>query len=43
MTAAERETHRKLMLLRHTQGSGNVSKSCRFFGISRKTFAQGSR
>ena len=50
MTQAERDVRRKLAVLAHAETSGNVSKTCRYFGISRETFycwkrqfAQGGR
>lgn len=43
MTMAERDSRRKLTVLRHAEGSGNISKSCWFFGISRETFYQWKR
>jgi transposase-like protein len=30
--------HRKLKVLQHAHESGNVSKTCRYFGISREAF-----
>ncbi len=34
----ERELKRKLRVLEHAQQSGNVAKTCRYFGIPRSTF-----
>lgn len=38
MTQAQRDIHRKLGILTHAQQTGNASKTCRYFGISRETF-----
>ena len=38
MKQAERDIRRKLAVLAHAEGSGNVSRTCRYFGISRETF-----
>lgn len=35
MTKAQRDIRRKLRILNHAQQTGNVSKTCRYFGISR--------
>jgi transposase InsO family protein len=35
---AQHDISRKLRVLNHAQESGNVSKTCRYFGISRDTF-----
>lgn len=41
MTQAEhRDISRKLRVLNHAKESGNVSQTCRYFGISRETFYQ---
>lgn len=41
MTQAEqRDISRKLRVLNHAQESGNISKTCRYFGVSRETFYQ---
>jgi len=41
MTQAEhRDISRKLRVLNHATESGNVSRTCRYFGISRETFYQ---
>lgn len=41
MTQVEqRDVSRKLRILNHAQESSNVSKTCRYFGISRETFYQ---
>jgi transposase-like protein len=34
---------RKLRILKHAQKTGNVSKTCRYFGISREIFYQWKR
>ncbi len=38
MTQAQRDIRRKLRILRHAEQTGNVSKTCRYFGISREIF-----
>ena len=38
MTKAERDVRRKLRVLEHAEESGNVSKTCRYHGISRDTY-----
>jgi transposase-like protein len=38
MTQAQRDIKRKLAVLEHAEQSSNVSKTCRYFGISRDTF-----
>lgn len=38
MTQAQRDIRRKLRVLAHAADQGNVSKTCRYFGISRDTF-----
>ena len=38
MTKAQRDIKRKLRVLDYDQEIGNVSKTCRYFGISRQTF-----
>ncbi|WP_022664558.1 helix-turn-helix domain-containing protein [Desulfospira joergensenii] len=35
---AQRDINRKLKVLNHAKDSGNVSKTCRYFGIARTTF-----
>jgi hypothetical protein len=35
MTQAEREIRRKLRILQHAERSGNVSKTCRYYGVAR--------
>jgi transcriptional regulator of acetoin/glycerol metabolism len=35
---AKRDISRKLRLLNHGMQNGNVSKTCRYFGVSRETF-----
>ena len=32
------DIRRKLRIIQHGQESGNVSKTCRYFGISRETY-----
>jgi transposase len=43
MTQAQRDIRRKQRVLAHARESGNVSKTCRFFGISRDTFYRWKR
>ena len=43
MTQAERDIRRKLRVLNHARESGNVSQTCRYFGISRESFYQWKR
>jgi transposase len=38
MPPSEREIKRKLRVLNHAKETGNISKICRFFGISRQSF-----
>lgn len=38
MTQAQRDIRRKLRVLEHAEQTSNVSKTCRYFGISRDTF-----
>ena len=38
MTKAQRDIKRKLRVLNYAKDIGNVSKTCRYFGISRETF-----
>lgn len=35
MTNDQREIRRKLRILEHAEASGDVSKTCRYFGIGR--------
>jgi transposase-like protein len=43
MTQAQHDISRKLRILTHAKQSGNVSATCRYFGISRETFYQWKR
>ncbi len=43
MTQAQRDIRKKLRVLNHAKETGNVSKTCRYFGISRETFYQWKR
>jgi len=43
MTKAQRDIKRKLRVLNHARETGNVSKTCRYFGISRDTFYRWKR
>ena len=38
MTDDQREIRRKLRVLEHAEQSGNVSRTCRYFGIGRASF-----
>lgn len=38
MTQEERDIRRKIKVLEHDCSSGNVSRTCRYFGISRETY-----
>ena len=38
MNANDREIRRKQRILEHAVGSGNVAKTCRYFGIPRSSF-----
>ena len=38
MAHAEREVNRKLRILNHAEESGNIAKTCRYFGILRSLF-----
>ena len=38
MTNDPREIRRKLRILEHAEVSGDVSKTCRYFGIGRASF-----
>ena len=38
MTSDEKEIKRKLRILKHTEHSGNIRKTCRYFGIARSLF-----
>ena len=44
MTQAEqRDVSRKLRILNHAKQTGNVSQTCRYFGISREIFYRWKR
>ena len=43
MTSGERDIARKLRALNYADQIGNVSKTCRYFGISRDTFYRWKR
>ncbi len=43
MTQAQRDIKRRFAALEHARESGNVSKTCRFFGISRQAFYEWKR
>ena len=38
MTQAARDIRRKFRILKHAKESGHVSKTCRYFGISRSAY-----
>jgi len=38
MTQAEREIRHKVRILKHAERSGNVSKTCRYYGVARSLF-----
>ncbi len=40
---AKRDIRRKLKILNHPRETGNISKTCRYFGISREIFYQWKR
>ncbi|MCH9665142.1 MAG: helix-turn-helix domain containing protein [Gammaproteobacteria bacterium] len=40
---AQRDISRKLRILQHAEESGNISETCRYFGISREFFYQWRR
>ena len=40
MTKAQRDINLKLRVLNYAKEIGNISKACRYFGISRKAFYQ---
>lgn len=43
MTQAQKDISRKLKILRYAEEIGNVSKTCRYFGISREIFYRWKR
>jgi hypothetical protein len=43
VTESEREVRRGLAVVAHAQTTGNVSKTCRFYAISRDTFYEWKR
>ena len=43
MSQFDREVRRRLSVLAHARQTGNVSKTCRFFGISRDTYYEWRR
>ena len=38
MIDQERDVQRKLKVLRHAEQTGNIAKTCRYFGIGRASF-----
>jgi len=43
MTKAQQDINRKLRILNYAKKIGNISKACRYFGISRETYYQWRR
>lgn len=43
MTEAERDIKRKLAVLNHAKQIKNISKTCRYFGISREVYYKWKR
>ena len=43
MTQSERDIRRKIAVLDHAEVTGNVSKTCRYFGVSRDSFYRWKR
>ncbi len=43
MAKAQRDNKRKLRVLHYAEESGNISKTCRYFGISRQAFYEWKR
>jgi transposase len=43
MTNAQRDIKRKLRVFAYAEEIGNVSKACRYFGVSRETFYKWKR
>ena len=43
MTQAQRDIKRKLKVLEYAREIGNISKACRYFGISRESFYRWKR
>jgi len=43
MNNVDREIQRKLRALRHAEQIGDVSKTCRYFGIGRASFIAGEQ
>ena len=38
MTKEERDVQRKLKVLRHAEKTGQVARTCRYFGVGRSSF-----
>jgi transposase-like protein len=38
MTNEQREIHRKKRIIEYAERTGNIHKSCRYFGVARPTF-----
>ena len=43
MTKAQRDIKRKLRILNYAKKIGNISKACRYYGISREAFYRWKR
>ena len=43
MTPDEKEIKRKLRILKHAEYSGNIAKTCRYFGVARSAFRKTCR
>jgi transposase-like protein len=43
MTQAERDIKRKLRVIEYAKKVGNISKACRYFGVSREGFYKWKR
>ena len=37
MNKDQRETHRKLRILRHAEDIGHIVKTCRYFGVGKSS------
>jgi transposase len=43
MSSKQREINRRKRILKHAEDNGNVSQTCRYFGIGRATFYRWKR
>lgn len=43
MSSKQREINQRLRILQHAEGSGNICKTCRYFGIGRATLYRWKR